>query len=705
MGRLCVICDHDWRLAPVPPDLLRSPSSARSGIAAALFAPRSIYHPGVTQHHYPIIIIGGGHAGLEAAWAAANLLPCGADGAPTVALVTLDPAKIGVMSCNPAIGGLAKGQLVREIDAMGGLMGLIADATGIHFKMLNTSKGSAVHGPRCQNDKVEYARVAQRAIASRPEIEVVGGAVETIETERIVGGPGDGRRVTGVGVRTIEGEELVLVSDAVVLTTGTFMRGLMHTGDEKNEGGRKGEAPASAISGALADLGFELGRLKTGTPPRLKRSTIEWESLAVHGGDAEPAAFSDLSGRGSEGGIPSLARGARLDGDADGIGGFGELLDRFPVMEQVECRQTYTSEAGHAVIRANLHRAPMFSGQINSRGPRYCPSIEDKVVRFADRDAHGVFLEPESLSTDWVYCNGIASSLPADVQETVVRTMPGCENAHIYMHGYAVEYDTVMSHQIKATGETHLVAGLFLAGQINGTSGYEEAAAQGLIAGINAARLARREAPDFILRRDEAYIGVLMDDLVTKTPVEPYRMFTSRAEHRLLLRADNTADRLTPIAERLGLLEQTALGQLRLALHGARTAQIAAMQDAVSRTRVDGLPLADAARRDGFAVDDLRATLPGVRAADAVWKSVHADLRYAPYLKRQASEIKRQASMETRRIPGWIDFGAVEGLRNEAREALTRYRPETFGQAGRLEGVTPSDLTLLTIHARKAGRS
>jgi tRNA uridine 5-carboxymethylaminomethyl modification enzyme len=689
---------------------------------------RRFYHRCVKRERYDIVVVGGGHAGIEAAWAAANLLGCVEDGSPTVALVTLDPAKTGVMSCNPAIGGLAKGQLVREIDAMGGLMGLIADATGIHFKMLNTSKGSAVHGPRCQNDKVEYARVAQRAIASRPEIAVIGGAVETIETERAGDGPGAGRRVTGVGVRTIEGSQIVLEAPAVVLTTGTFMRGLMHTGDDKAVGGRKGEAPASAISGALAGLGFELGRLKTGTPPRLKRSTIDWESLAVHGGDAEPVPFSDMSGKFAAGSISSpVADGGGAErSEAEGVLssdtrnplrpafggppppsatgegslGFGELLGRFPVLDQVECRQTCTTEEGHAAIRANLHRAPMFSGQIESRGPRYCPSIEDKVVRFADRDAHGVFLEPESLSTDWVYCNGIASSLPADVQDTVVRTMPGCEHAHIYMHGYAVEYDTVMSHQIRATGETHSIDGLFLAGQINGTSGYEEAAAQGLIAGVNAARLARSEPADFILRRDEAYAGVLMDDLVTKTPVEPYRMFTSRAEHRLRLRADNTADRLTPIADRLGLLGHTELGRARLALHAERSRSIAAMTDAVGRARVDGVPLADAARREGFAVADLKAALPGERADEAVWKAVHADLRYAPYLRRQESEIRRQASMETRRIPAWLDFDSVEGLRNEAREALMRYRPETFGQAGRLEGLTPADLTLLTIHAR-----
>ena len=671
---------------------------------------------------YPIIVIGGGHAGIEAAWAAANLLGSGgseraatvrewfSEGenplphgrgssereSPTVALVTLDPSKIGEMSCNPAIGGLAKGQLVREIDAMGGLMGLVADATGINFKVLNTSKGPAVRGPRCQNDKIAYAEVARAAIASRPEIVVIGGAVETLRVET----HGAGRRITGVGVRTAGGEQIVLESACVVLTTGTFMRGLMHTGEDQTPGGRHGEKPAGPISSALSDLGFELGRLKTGTPPRLRRGSIDWESLEAMPGDERPLAFSELSGRGADSG-PSLALGACSEASV----AFADLLERFPVIEQVECRQTYTSPEGHEAIRSNIHRAPMFSGQIESRGPRYCPSIEDKVVRFADRDRHGVFLEPESLRTDWVYCNGIASSLPADVQDTVVRTMAGCERAEILRHGYAVEYDMVRPHQIRATGEAHLVAGLFLAGQINGTSGYEEAAAQGLVAGINAARSARGESADFVLGRDEAYIGVLMDDLVTKTPVEPYRMFTSRAEHRLLLRADNAQDRLTSTADRLGLLSHTTLGAMRREIFAERSSALARIRDEIGRARLDGTPLRDAARREGFMIVDLqnalRGSLGGVRTDASVWATVFAELRYAPYIQRQQTEVKRQASMERRRIPGVIDYGEIEGLRGEAREALTKFRPETYGQAGRLEGVTPADLTLLTIHTRK----
>ncbi|HHN77909.1 MAG TPA: tRNA uridine-5-carboxymethylaminomethyl(34) synthesis enzyme MnmG, partial [Phycisphaerales bacterium] len=595
----------------------------------------------------------------------------------------LDPSKIGEMSCNPAIGGLAKGQLVREIDAMGGLMGLLADATGIHFKVLNTSKGPAVHGPRCQSDKVAYAEAARAAIASRPEIEVIGGAVETL---RVRGG-----RITGVGVRTPAGD-VVLEADAVVLTTGTFMRGLMHVGDTKSPGGRFGEAAAGPISDALHALGFELGRLKTGTPPRLRRGSIDWESLPEHPGDDQPRPFSDLSV--DHGGNPSLTLGAP----------FRELSERFPVLEQVDCRRTHTTPGAHEIIRENLHRAPLFTGQIDGAGPRYCPSIEDKVVRFAGRDSHGVYLEPESLRTDWVYCNGISSSLPADVQDAIVRTMPGCERAEILRYGYAVEYDMVRPHQIRATCETHAVGGLFLAGQINGTSGYEEAAAQGLIAGINAARLARGEAADFTLGRDEAYIGVLMDDLVTKTPVEPYRMFTSRAEHRLLLRADNAADRLTPVARRLGLLEHTSIGRLRSSRFDERTAQRGALMREIEHARLGGVPLREALMKNGFGVSDLRAAMTDARAEDVVWETVLADLRYEPYVRRQHAEVRRQAVMDERRIPQDLIFSEVVGLRSEAREALETFRPETFGQAGRLEGVTPADLTLLAVHARKSRR-
>ncbi len=595
-------------------------------------------------------MVGGGHAGVEAAWAAANLLP----GERTVALITLDPGKIGVMSCNPAIGGLAKGQLVREVDAMGGLMGLATDATGIQFKVLNTSKGPAVHGPRAQCDKHAYAEEVQRLIASRPEVEIIRGSVERLIVEN--------GAIKGVEVKGESGTA-TLPARSVVLTTGTFMRGLMHTGEQKTEGGRYGEGAAVGISAALRELGFELGRLKTGTPPRLKRGTIDWDALPQQWGDTEPTPFSDLTGA-------------------------------FPTMPQVACAQTHTTPEAHELIRANLHRAPMYSGQIESVGPRYCPSIEDKVVRFAERETHGVFLEPESLRDDWVYCNGISTSLPADVQEQIVRTMPGCARAEIYRYGYAVEYDMVRPHQIRATGETKLVEGLFLAGQINGTSGYEEAAAQGLVAGINAARRARGEG-EFTLGRDQAYIGVLMDDLVTKTPVEPYRMFTSRAEHRLLLRADNAADRLTPVAESLGLLSND-LGRRRLALFAERRAQLEAIHATVTTTRVDGVPLARAMMAAEYTLEDFRAALPA-SFPRGVLMTAFADRRYEPYLARQRAEIRRQAELEHRRLPEDTPYETFHQMRTEARQALAKFRPRTFGQAGRLEGVTPADLTLLAV--------
>ncbi len=397
----------------------------------------------MTNAHYDIIVIGGGHAGAEAAWAAANL-------GATVAMVTMDPGKIGAMSCNPAIGGLAKGQMVREIDALGGLMGLATDATGIQFRMLNASKGPAVWGPRAQCDKYRYAREVQRLLGTRPEITIIAGTVETIVVEK--------GRVKGVEVAGA-----AISCSSVVLTTGTFMRGLMHTGERQTEGGRVNEGAAVGISGALRELGFELGRLKTGTPPRLAAESIDFAGLVLQPGDSEPLPFSDLS--------PTALAGGR-----------------FPQQEQRPCHLTHTCEASHQLIRANLHRAPMYNGQIQTAGPRYCPSIEDKVVRFADRSSHHVYLEPESLDTNEIYCNGISTSLPADVQEFIVRHMPGCERAVILRPGYAVEYDMVWPHQIDATCMTKRVEGLFLAGQINGTSGYEEAAGQGLIAGLNAVR-------------------------------------------------------------------------------------------------------------------------------------------------------------------------------------------------------------------------
>ncbi len=623
---------------------------------------------------YPVIVIGGGHAGLEAAWSAANLLAH----PHSVALVTLDPAKIGVMSCNPAIGGLAKGQLVREIDAMGGIMGMAADTTGIQFKMLNPSRGPAVHGPRCQSDKHAYARETQRLLAEREEIDIIAGSVEEILTES---GAVTGMRIAlrGNDARDDPAGEVVIHAQAVVLTTGTFLRGLMHVGDRRTRGGRVGEGSAEGISGWLARAGFELGRLKTGTPPRLLRETIDWDALPLAGGDAQPEPFSELTS-----------------------------LDRFPRLPQVDCRQTNTTEAIHRLIQANLHRAPMYSGAIDATGPRYCPSIEDKIVRFPDRHSHNVFLEPESLDDSVVYCNGISTSLPAEVQEAIVHAMPGCENAKIVQYGYAVEYDMVRPHQIYATCETRLVAGLFLAGQINGTSGYEEAAAQGLVAGINAAHRVL-ERGEWVPGRDEAYIGVLMDDLVTKTPTEPYRMFTSRAEYRLLLRADNASDRLTPIAAQLGLLDSTAPGRARLErfairqkllelgsermnrkcdISGETPAKLVA-QDRLDVAGVESLLESDEAM-DGLACND-RALL---RAAA---KTLYAQALYAGYIRRQQSQIKQHAAMERKRIPRGLGGAALAQMRREAREAIERYQPVTMGQASRLEGVTPADLTLLAV--------
>lgn len=651
------------------------------------------------MEQFQTIVIGGGHAGVEAAWAAANML-----GEPrSVALVTIDPTKIGVMSCNPAIGGLAKGQLVREIDALGGVMGMATDATGIQFKMLNTSKGPAVYGPRAQCDKHAYAEAVQRLIASRGEIVVVAGTVDRLLVS--------GDRVLGVVLH--DGRELA--ASAVVLTTGTFMRGLMHTGEQKTAGGRFGEASAEGISGMLRELGFELGRLKTGTPPRLKRSTIRWAELPPQLGDETPIPFSDLTNRDArhaesppwkslDGGEDELRANHAVTTrllDAWAAGGF---VGPFPLLKQVECRQTGTNAAAHDAIRANLHRAPMYSGQIESVGPRYCPSIEDKVVRFAERGEHGVFLEPESLRDDWVYCNGVSTSLPADVQDIIVRSMPGCEQAEILRYGYAVEYDMVRPHQILPTGMTRLVQGLFLAGQINGTSGYEEAGAQGLVAGANSA-LFVKGAGEWVVGRDEAYIGVMMDDLVCKTPVEPYRMFTSRAEHRLLLRADNAAERLGETAKRLGLWGQHAFGTRRHALMRERGAQIATLNAAIDRAKVDGEPLARLIVRSEYTLANMREHLNGdaslIGLAAATWDTVWADRRYEPFVVRQRNEIKRQAEMETRRIPDAMDFGAIDGLRTEAKASLTKFRPRTFGQALRLEGITPADVTLLAVHAKR----
>jgi tRNA uridine 5-carboxymethylaminomethyl modification enzyme len=604
---------------------------------------------------YDIIVIGGGHAGAEAAWAASRL-------GASVAMVTLDPARIGQMSCNPAIGGLAKGQMVREIDALGGLMGLAIDQTGIQFRMLNLSKGPAVWGPRAQADKHKYSREVQRLLATCHGLDILRGEVAEIDA--------DGGRVAAV--RLADGVRIAC--RAVIVTTGTFLRALMHTGERQTQGGRVGEASATGLSGCLARLGLELGRLKTGTPPRLDRRSIDMGRFEPQPGDAEPSPFSFLND-------------------------YAESPFQPPLPQQ-NCWITATNVAIHDLIRANLHRAPMYSGQIASTGPRYCPSIEDKVVRFADKSSHHIFLEPESLETDEIYCNGISTSLPADVQEQMVRLVPGLEQATVVRHGYAVEYDMVWPTQIRSTLETKKIAGLYLAGQINGTSGYEEAAAQGLVAGVNAAHAVMGRAADFVLRRDQAYIGVLIDDLVTKPPTEPYRMFTSRAEHRLHLRADNADQRLTPIGRELGLVDDQ-----RWRGFERRRAQMDDAMSMLRAQRLDGDSALDWLRRGDADWDKLTHRLPAAVAVDRrVGRQLRIQLGYDGYIARQARQIERMSEMETRLIPTAIDYALVTGLRNEARQKLGRFTPRSLGQALRISGITPADVTVLAIHLDRSGR-
>ncbi|MDY7109816.1 MAG: tRNA uridine-5-carboxymethylaminomethyl(34) synthesis enzyme MnmG [Planctomycetota bacterium] len=647
------------------------------------------------RDRYDVIVIGGGHAGTEAAWAAASVLDAARVHA-RVALVTMDPACMGQMSCNPAIGGLAKGQMVREIDALGGLMARAIDATGIMFKQLNMSKGAAVRGPRAQADKYAYAAEVQRLISTRPGIDVIAATVEdlVIENHRIIGVVlSGGAHVVAADQRAIDHnladsaparpvyarsplasshspDPHTLRAPAIVLTTGTFLRGLMHTGAKKTEGGRVGEGAAVGMSAALQRLGFELGRLKTGTPPRLARESIDWDGLTRQVGDDPPLPFSDLT-------PGALPRG------------------RFPHGRQVDCRLTHTTPAAHDLIRASLDRAPLFSGQIEADcGPRYCPSIEDKVVRFEQRDSHHVFLEPESRHTNEIYCNGISTSLPVDVQERIVHLMPGCERAKILRWGYAVEYDMVWPHQIDSTCMTKRINGLFLAGQINCTTGYEEAGGQGLIAGLNAARLVLGREP-VRLRRDQAYIGVMLDDLVTKIPREPYRMFTSRAEHRLLLRADNADERLTPLGRELGLV-----GHRRWRLFRGRQAALDELRRRLARTTVDGRPLRDIARRPDVPPGELMVRL-GNGADARLLERVVTEIRYEGYIARQDAEIRRRAEADDKPIPPSLDLRAIPGLRSEAAEVLDRFRPTTLGQASRLAGVNPADVTLLAVAIRR----
>lgn len=616
---------------------------------------------------YDIIVVGGGHAGCEAALAAARM------GSGTL-LVTIHARDVARMPCNPAVGGLAKGQLVREVDALGGEMGLCIDNAGIQFRMLNRAKGPAVWSPRAQADKTLYHQRMLSVIESRENLTLLEGEADDIIVE--------GGRVAGVqlaGGGRIGGKR-------VILALGTFPNGLMHIGEDRFPGGREGEPPSCRLSDNLAQLGIERRRLKTGTPPRLRRGTVDFKRCTEQRGDEEPVPFS--------------FRTERLE------------------VDQVPCYITYTNGSTHGVIRENIHRAPLFSGQITGVGPRYCPSIEDKVVRFPDRDRHQLFLEPEGRDTDEIYVNGLATSLPRDVQRAALRTVQGLEDAEIARYGYAIEYDFYPPHQIYPTLESRKVPGLYFAGQVNGTSGYEEAAAQGILAGINACLDLRGERP-LILGRHQAYIGVLIDDLVTKEIDEPYRMFTSRAEHRLLLRQDNADERLLRFAVRCGLLGREAWERMvdrRRRVEGARR-----------RLMLSALPVAvcnDLLRRKGDAevtsrkhaaqllqrprvtLKDVEDVLPGgaLRLSDREKESLEIRVKYEGYIRRQRRVADRLLGMERTVIP--LDFSYdIGGLSAEAREKLRRFRPVTLGQASRISGVRSSDLSIIMVFLERLRRS